>query len=66
MANEQFCKLLKEAIADEDKAPKDYEKLLEKGKEVGLNLKAPIIDRIIPDERRHLGILENIKREVCK
>jgi len=69
MATQNFCSLLKESLADENKAPKDYARLNNSvygsiDKDKGLKTKN-VIDVIISDEKRHFEMLNKINKENC-
>ena len=68
----KFCKLLKEAIADEHKAPPMYEKLLGETPDTITRIRGKgafdpktDISSIIHDERRHAKTLEELDRKLC-
>lgn len=71
--SERFCRLLKESIADEHKAPKMYEKLLAETPETITRVRGrgsfdPQTDivSIIHDERRHAKTLEALDARLCR
>jgi len=73
---EDFCKKLEDAIIDEEKAAKDYDKLMANAVETSYNVKiekalkfpeaAKKILEIYADEKEHAKILTKIKEELCK
>lgn len=69
----QFCKRLKEAIADERKAPPMYEKLLAETPSTITRVRGrqafdphTDISSIIHDERRHAKTLEELDKKLCR
>jgi rubrerythrin len=58
-----FCSLLRAAIRDEAKAPKDYARLKNKAKCSCVKGK---FQSIISDERKHKRTLVKLERKYCK
>lgn len=67
---EGFCRLLDEAIKDEQEAPRMYFKLKRELSKKQLDkydvLTDKVLDTIIDAETSHLNLLKTIKRHVCK
>lgn len=59
----RFCRLVKEAIADETKAPKDYSKVAQIAPTKQM---AAAINRIAAQERKHKQKLERMYRNHCR
>lgn len=73
----EFCRLLDDAIADEDKAPAMYEKIKEElrleylaitteSPDDRLDLSYVVVERIQKDEVNHKEQLEAIKHALCR
>lgn len=61
----RFCRLLREAIADEAKAPRDYTKLVEAGSGLISTGAAYSIAVIGKQERGHQRRLKKIAKSYC-
>ena len=61
----QFCKLLREQIADEVKAPEGYTRLYQLGIGVINTEDAIAISRIGEDEIRHRKTLQPMEKRYC-
>jgi len=68
MTEKTFCELLDEMIADEEKAPLDYEKIQKNKPLIGLEgqiMLSLLIVSIQKDERKHAELLKEVKKEIC-
>jgi rubrerythrin len=60
----EFCRLLDEAIKDEEEAPEMYSKLQD-ALPLTDDLTLEVLEKIKTDEGSHLNLLKTIKRNVC-
>lgn len=61
----KFCRLLREAIVDETKAPKDYIKLIQVGSGLISTETAVSITSIAKQEGKHKIMLRKIAKTYC-
>lgn len=61
----RFCKLLREQIADEVKAPEGYKRLYQLGIGVVKTEDGIAISRIGEDEIKHRKTLQNMEKKYC-